>query len=85
MILVIEALSPVASLAMRSAPMSPVLAVMLASRMSTSPTPARIMPATRERLDHYPAMPATGAVVDFLLDQPANRAWRYSLNNHSVN
>lgn len=78
MILVVEALTENASLSMRSAPISPVLALMLASRMANSPTPARIQLATRERLDHYPTMPSTGAMVEFLLKQPANRVWRYS-------
>jgi hypothetical protein len=79
MILVIEALTGKGSLSMRSEPISPVLALMLASRMANSPTPAQIQPATRERLDHYPAMPSTGSLIHFLLPQPANQTWRYPL------
>jgi hypothetical protein len=77
LILVIEADTPGASLSIRSAPLPPVVGLMLASRMACSPTPARLEPATRERLDHYPSMPCTGAMVNFLIDKPANRAWRY--------
>jgi hypothetical protein len=77
MIVVIQAEGAAGSLAVRTDPMSPVEAVIIASRMWLSPTPARIEPATRERLDAYPSIPATGGMVDFLRNKPAVLRWIY--------
>ena len=76
-IVVIQAEGLAGSLAIRTAPMSPIDAVAIASRMWLSPTPARIEPATRERLDAYPAIPATGGMVDFLIRKPVVIRWVY--------
>jgi hypothetical protein len=78
MILVIQAEGPQASLAVATVPMSAFEAVCLASRMWDSPTPARLEPATRERLDAYPSIPATAAVAEFLLNRPAVMRWSHS-------
>ena len=77
MILVIQAEGPTASLALATVPMSAFEAVCLASRMWDSPTPARLEPATRERLDAYPSIPSTAAMAEFLLKRPAVKRWSY--------
>jgi hypothetical protein len=77
LIVVIQAEGLVGSLALRTAPMPAADALTIASRMWESPTPARIEPATPERLDAYPSIPSTGAMAEFLRQRPAVIRWIY--------
>ena len=66
-IVVLQAAYKQASFAVRTAPLDVITATSLCSRLSLSLTPARIEPATRERLEHYQEMTDTVSVRDWLL------------------
>ena len=70
-IVVLQSAFKKSGFAMRTAPVDVITAISLCSRMSLSLTPARIEPATRERLDHYPEMSDTKAVSEWLLRREA--------------
>ena len=73
-IVVLQSAYKQSSFAMRTAPLDVITAMSLCSRLSLSLTPAKIEPATRERLDHYPEMHDTVSVKDWLLQrQPVIR------------
>ena len=76
-VVVFEANTAISCVALRTSPVSPADAICIASRMWHTPTPPRIEPATRERLDHYPEMCEVKAVCEFIYKRPAVVRWHY--------
>ena len=86
-VLIIQGSTSIGDLRLRTEPLPLSVAIGAAARMADSPTPAEILPATREAMDRYPAMVETQSTVVWLYK---NRpmpcpVWIYDANYFPAN